>query len=148
MTVLRLFGRVLASSARFVVALGVLTMVWAHPASAQPYDESRGVIERQLEAFEQNAWEEAYSFAAPGIQRMFPTVDSFGKMVREGYPMVWKRESTEFLGAEAVDGKMVHRLRLVGADGRAYIAVYVMQQVGDEWLVAAVYIEQEQGLSA
>ncbi len=114
-------------------------------ATAEPVEDSRGTIERQLDAFQRDAWDEAYAFASPGVKRSFPTVESFSNMVRQGYPMVWRPQDVLFLDAEESDGRIVHRVRLVGPDGQAYIATYVLEPSETGWLIAAVFIEEEAG---
>ena len=98
-------------------------------ATAEPVDETRAVIAQQLDAFQRDAWDEAYAFAAPGVKRSFPTVDSFSQMVRQGYPMVWRPSDVEFLGATEERGLIWHRLRLIGPDGGRYIATYILRDV-------------------
>ncbi|TIX97077.1 MAG: DUF4864 domain-containing protein, partial [Mesorhizobium sp.] len=43
------------------------------------------VIDSQLKAFVANDGAKAYSFAAPNVKRVFPTVDMFMNMVTNGY---------------------------------------------------------------
>src|SRR5687768_15922595 len=43
------------------------------------------VIEAQLKAFQADDGARAYSYAAPGVKRIFPSVDAFMSMVESGY---------------------------------------------------------------
>ncbi|NVK60379.1 MAG: DUF4864 domain-containing protein, partial [Rhodobacteraceae bacterium] len=64
-------------------------LMLAAPAGAQEADAIQGVIRGQMDAFRTGDVDAAFEFASPGIQGLFGTADSFGQMVREGYPMVW-----------------------------------------------------------
>ena len=52
--------------------------------------EIRGVIQSQLDAFLADDVNTAFTFAAPNIKRMFGSAENFGRMVQNGYPMVWR----------------------------------------------------------
>ena len=62
------------------------------PARAQGAD-IEATIGRQLEAFRADAFDDAFTFASPMIQGLFRTPETFGEMVRNGYPMVWRPAS-------------------------------------------------------
>ncbi|MDF2232770.1 DUF4864 domain-containing protein [Albimonas sp. CAU 1670] len=88
----------------FALALGLAGGLAAPgpfaPAAAQEAGaaaEIRGVIERQLEAFLAGDVDAAWGYASPGIQGLFGSVENFGRMVREGYPMVWRPAEWRFL---------------------------------------------------
>lgn len=126
-----------------------LLLAVAGPAAADPAAESRAVIERQLDAFAADDFDEAYSYAAPSIQRIFPTPQVFEQMVRGGYAMVIAPPEVAFLGAEAIPGGTIaHRLRLVGQDGVAYIARYYLREVDGAWRITGVDIERAPDLAA
>jgi len=128
--------------------IGVLlfSAVLASPARAEEpsgAEAARAVIQSQLDAFRSESVETAYDFAAPNIQRMFPTPEVFGRMVRNGYPMVWDPAETDFLTAEPRGDTIVQRLRIVDQGGVPYIAEYIMRQVGGEWRIAGVQIKKD-----
>ena len=52
--------------------------------------EIEGVIGNQIEAFKADNFVEAFEFASPNIRGMFRTPENFGRMVTQGYPMVWR----------------------------------------------------------
>ena len=58
----------------------------------------REVISDQIAAFEADDFATAFGFASPAIREMFGTPDRFGRMVREGYPMVWRPGGVRFAG--------------------------------------------------
>src|SRR5690606_22264705 len=53
-------------------------------------------IEAQIRAFLAGENETAYSYAAPSIRRIFPTVEQFMAMVKNGYQPVWKPRDFAF----------------------------------------------------
>ena len=110
------------------------------PAGAEA---ARAVIQSQLDAFQSEAVGTAYEFAAPNIQRMFPTPEVFGRMVRNGYPMVWDPSETDFLEAVARGDSIVQRMRIVDQAGVQYIAEYVMREIDGEWRIAGVKIDKD-----
>lgn len=136
----RIFSMV---AALLFLSLGLAAQAHAEPA---PEDATRSVIQRQLDAFQRDAWDEAYGYAAPSIQRLFPSPETFSQMVTGGYPMVWRPSSVEFLdgdwlGGLASTGQYQHRLRLRDQAGAAYIATYTLRQVDGAWRISAVRIE-------
>ena len=100
------------------------------------------MIERQLEAFQVDDWSSAFGYASPGIQEKFGGPEVFGRMVREGYPMVWRPSVVEFLGAEPVDGGVIERLQIIDSAGQEYIAQYRMVLIDGLWRIAGVRIEK------
>lgn len=96
------------------------------------------VITAQLDAFNHDDGSRAYSFAAPGIKVMFPSVDNFMAMVREGYPPVYRSREAEFRDVVALDGGLARQqVLIVGADGTVVLALYTMERGADGiWLIA------------
>ncbi|MEM9726851.1 MAG: DUF4864 domain-containing protein [Pseudomonadota bacterium] len=111
--------------------------------------ESRAIIERQLDAFQRDAWAEAYSFAAPEIRQVFPSAEIFADMVRGAYPMVWRPSGVDFLEDSAA-GATEHRhlLRLIDADGEAHLALYELRLVNGAWRISGVRVMKEPAASA
>lgn len=131
----------------FALALGVAP-VCAIAEEPDGAEAARAVIQSQLDAFRAESAEDAYEFAAPNIRRIFPTPDVFGKMVRNGYPMVWNPADTEFLGAEPRGDNIIQRLRIVDQNGRPYIAEYMMIRVDGNWRIAGVEIVEDKSYGA
>jgi len=111
-------------------------------------EAARSVIQSQLDAFDERAVSDAYSFAAPNIQRLFPTPEVFGKMVQGGYPMIWDPSKVEFLDALSRGAMIVQRLRVVDQAGVPYIAEYAMLEVEGEWRIAGVEIVRDDSFGA
>ncbi|KNX41300.1 hypothetical protein ROTO_21640 [Roseovarius tolerans] len=100
----------------------------------------RAVISSQIEAFLAEDVDRAYSFASPFIQRKFGTPETFGTMVREGYPMVWRPSDVTFLDAEVIAGKLWQSVMVRGPAGKAWIVDYEMVELEDGWKINGVQV--------
>jgi len=90
------------------------------------------VIDSQLKAFLANDGATAYSFAAPNVKQVFPTVDTFMNMVTNGYAPVRKPQSYSFGKVEQTGpSSIVQQVLIVGPDGKDYEAVYTLEQQPD-----------------
>jgi hypothetical protein len=118
----------------------VLTACLAVPAAAQSQDAIRSVIERQLDAFQRDDGSEAFSYASPTIQRKFRTPETFMRMVRSGYPQVYRPQAVQFEGLTAQDdGRVVQEVFFVGPDGGGSLALYFMERQPDgSWKIDGV----------
>ncbi len=121
----------------------VMLVLFAAPAQAQSSvadaDQARiiGVIQGQLAAFQADAAGEAFSYATPGIQRMFGTPERFMAMVRSGYQPVYRPQEVEFRELRDTAEGPVQSVLVVGPDGVAVMALYIMQQQADgTWRIA------------
>ena len=93
---------------------------------------AQAAIDGQLQAFIANDGATAYSFAAPNVKQIFPTVDTFMNMVTNGYPPVRKPRTYSFGKVEETGtGSIVQQVLIVGPDGKDYEAVYTLQQQPD-----------------
>jgi hypothetical protein len=89
-------------------------------------------IEAQIRAFLAGEDETAYSFAAPNIKRIFPTVEQFMAMVRNGYQPVWKPQNFAFGDAmEMSPTAIIQKVLVTGPDGKNYEAVYTLELQDD-----------------
>ncbi len=131
-----------------VLAAMVACVVLAHPAAAkiaaQGTEESaaiRMVIERQLAAFQRDDGAEAFSYAAPAIQRRFQTPEIFMEMVRKGYAPVYRPQEIEFRDLRVRGNTIQQEVLFVGPDGEPVLALYSMQQQPDgRWRIAGVIL--------
>ncbi len=108
----------------------------------------RAVISSQIEAFLAEDVDRAYSFASPFIQRKFGTPETFGTMVREGYPMVWRPSDVTFLDAEVIAGKLWQSVMLRGPAGKAWIVDYEMIELEDGWKINGVQVREAPEVAA
>ena len=92
----------------------------------------QAAIDGQLKALIANDGAKAYSFAAPNVKQIFPTVDAFMNMVTNGYAPVRQPKSYSFGKVEQTGpGSIIQQVLIVGPDGKDYAAVYTLQQQPD-----------------
>ena len=108
-------------------------------------DEGRTVIEEvhhtissQIEAFKKNDLKEAYTFAAPNIQAQFPNPDTFGLMVRNGYPIIWKPKSFKFVKFKDLGNKCIQRVLFKSYGGSLETYDYILEKSNNLWKIAGV----------
>lgn len=106
----------------------------------------RSVIDRQIAAFRSDDGAAAYSFAAPSIQKMFPSVPRFMDMVRRGYAPVYRPRSYSFEDLRTENGATVQVVRLVGPAGAEWLAFYTLDKQADgSWKITGVYLQKAPG---
>ena len=98
------------------------------------------VIGAQIEAFQIDDFETAFTFASPMIKRMFENPERFGRMVRGGYPMVWRPAEVVFGGLREIDGRQIKTVFLTDQAGRRFEAAYEMIETADGWQINGVVI--------
>ena len=117
-----------------VTAALLLGLLIATPALSGDAEVSsaQSTIGRQLKAFQANDGATAYSYAAPNIKRMFPTVEAFMSLVTRGYAPVRTPRSYSFGKVEEMSPtSIVQQVILVGPDGKTYEAVYTLEMQSD-----------------
>lgn len=137
--------------AKVVLIMGVVLLVSATARAQSDADRAaiKQVISGQIQAFRQDDAAAAYAHAAPNIKAMFPTAETFMRMVRNGYGAVYRPQSFDFGPLDHSDGKWVQPVRLIGPDGAPKVALYVMQRQADgTWKIAGVYMLEGRGESA
>ncbi len=96
----------------------------------------RAVITAQLEAFRRDDALGAYAFAAPGIKALFPSPESFMRMVRAQYRPVYRSGFVEFRDSVGHGDEYVQQVYIVGEDGTAVIATYTLAEAPEAgWLI-------------
>ena len=119
---------------RALFALALFPMLMASFAFAGDAEikAAQSAIDGQLKAFIANDGATAYSFAAPNVKQIFPTVETFMNMVTNGYAPVRKPQSYSFGKVEQTGpGSIIQQVLIVGPDGKDYEAVYTLQQQED-----------------
>lgn len=114
----------------------VLASVFALLTAASParsgeaeIGAAQSVIDSQLRAFLSDDVAKAYSFAAPNIKRIFPTVDNFMAMVKQGYRPVHRPRRYSFgRSREISPGAIAQEVLIVGPAGKNWVAVYTLQK--------------------
>ena len=99
----------------------------------------QNVISAQIEAFQQDDVETAFSFASPKIQMLFGSPENFGKMVRNGYPMVWRPSDVTFLRQKTDSGVVFQEMRFFDDSGVGHAFIYEMVDVSGSWKVNGVH---------
>jgi hypothetical protein len=114
------------------LALG-LTQGAAHAADEAGREAARATVARQIEAFRTDDAATAYAQAAPAIQGMFPSPDTFLAMVRKGYAAVYRARTFR-----------VDRVEDVGTNGVA-LGATVQDEAGADWLALYTLEKQPDG---
>ena len=121
-------ARLIPSPILAVLALlCVSAIARAQEVSAADRTAIKGVITRQLEAFQRDDGPGAFSYAAPKIQKQFGTPEHFLDMVRQSYPSVYRPRSVEFTEVLVQDGQVIQQVELVGPGGETQLALYFME---------------------
>ena len=108
----------------------------------------RSVIEQQLQAFQQNDAEKAFSFASPGIRAQFKTAEQFIAMVESSYRPLYRPRSVMFEDIVRVEGKVAQQVVVMGPGGGLFNAVYLMQLQSDySWRIDGCFLTPIQGRS-
>jgi len=106
------------------------------PLTAGDTRAVREVIEAQLDAFQRDDAQRAFSYATANVRATFGTPENFMLMVRTSYPVVYRPKSVKFESPEVIDDEVVQPVRLTDADGRTWIALYPMQREPDgKWRI-------------
>ncbi|CCD95333.1 conserved hypothetical protein [Bradyrhizobium sp. ORS 375] len=106
--------------------------LWAMPALAGgDVSAAQSVIRAQEQALARDDGPAAYAQAAPEIQALFPSVEIFMEMVRQGYAPVYRHKSFEFGPSQVEDGNIAQRVHIVDANGEAWEALYTLQTQPD-----------------
>lgn len=133
------------------VLTAALLLALAAPApgrAEEPADSIRGVISAQIEAFLADDFARAFTFASPAIRGIFQTPENFGRMVRNGYPMVWRPSEVRMGPLATRNGRLVQSVILRDAAGALFIADYEMVEVDGAWRINGVWIRRAEDMGA
>jgi Domain of unknown function (DUF4864) len=115
----------------FFLLLAFLIGLAAPACAGDDVATAQAIIRSQVEALGRDDAATAYSYAAPGIQGMFPQADIFLTMVQQRYAPVYRHKSFEFGDSAVSDGKVAQRVHIVDADGVPWEALYTLEQEPD-----------------
>ncbi|WP_298859858.1 DUF4864 domain-containing protein [uncultured Sulfitobacter sp.] len=108
---------------------------------AQAQDaEIRGTISQQFEAFKADDFATAFTFASPSLQQFFQNPQNFGRMVTQGYPMVWRPATVGYLELREADGSFFQKVQITDENGRYHILEYRMIETAGGWRISGVQI--------
>jgi hypothetical protein len=135
---------------RLAVLSAVLALWLPLGLSAQQTTDPgiESTIRSQIDAFLQDDFPTAFTFASPTIRTMFGTPDNFGRMVREGYPMVWRPAEVRMLELREVGGALWQRVMVTDQSGRTHLLDYQMVPGPDGWQINAVQLLRDAGVGA
>lgn len=125
----------------------VFSVLCAFGAQAQDAD-IQGVISQQIEAFKADDFATAFTYASPNLQTYFRTPENFGKMVTQGYPMVWRPARVDFLELTETGGAYFQKVQITDQKGRFHVLEYRLQQDLAGWRIHGVRILEAPGLAA
>lgn len=130
--------RLLIALVGALAVLATLLPLRAQSVSDAEAAEFQRIITSQLDAFSADDGAAAYGFAAPNIQRLFPTPEVFMSMVQKGYAPVYRRQSYAFgrIGTE-MGGQPTQHVTIIDANGKVWTALYAMQRQPDgSWKIS------------
>lgn len=113
-------------------------MCMALPLKADPKSDVQSVISQQLENFKQDDFVSAFEFASKNIKSIFRTPENFGRMVRHGYPMVWRPKSVTFLSFEKLGEGYIQDIEVVDQDNVVHYLRYYLIDTGLGWRINGV----------
>lgn len=126
---------------RLRTALAGLLILLA-PMSVAQETAIRTIIQDQLEAFQANDLDRAFSHASPTIKGMFGNPTRFGQMVRNGYPMVWRPAGVMFGGLQDMGDGKVQTVFFTDQTGAVFEAAYEMIRTDAGWQINGVFIRK------
>ncbi|MBT8415572.1 MAG: DUF4864 domain-containing protein [Boseongicola sp.] len=99
-----------------------------------------GTIQSQIEAFQADDFDGAFTYASPNIQTLFRSPDNFGSMVKNGYPMVWRPDELRFLELREIAGNLWQKVLIRDGAGTVHILDYQMIQTPEGWRINGVQL--------
>jgi hypothetical protein len=115
----------------------------------QEWEKIRGVIEQQLQAFQRDDAETAFSYASPNIRKLFQTSANFIAMVKSEYQAVYRPRSVNFLKPALIESRALQPVQLLGPDNTAVVAIYTMEQQEDgTWKIDGCELTPSGGIYA
>ena len=131
-----------------LIALILLTPAQAADDAAR--SEARATVERQIEAFRKDDAATAYAQAAPSIQNMFTSPDTFIEMVKKGYAAVYRARSFSIDRVEesGEDG-IALGVKLQDENGIDWMALYSLEKQSDgDWRISGCRLVKAPGSAA
>jgi hypothetical protein len=124
---------------------------WAQPdyePTQADWNSIREVILAQIDAFRQDKDELAFSYAAPGIREQFKTAENFMRMVKTGYPAVYRPASVAFVDTAVEGGIPVQVVQFSDSAGAVWIGLYTMERQRDRsWKVSGCQLVSGKAIS-
>ena len=64
--------------------------------------------------------------------------DSFGAMVKNGYPIIWRQKNFKFTKFQDLGNKFIQRVLFQSYDGSLETYDYILEKYDDLWKIAGV----------
>ncbi|MBM7069347.1 DUF4864 domain-containing protein [Actibacterium sp. 188UL27-1] len=132
--------------------VGVILLGLTLASSAWANDAQRGavtgVIQSQIDAFMEDDFDRAFTFASPNIRGLFGTPDNFERMVKQGYPMVWRPADVSYGQTENGEGRVLQNVVIRDADGVVHVLEYEMIPASGSWQINGVRLVKAAELGA
>lgn len=103
------------------------------------------IINAQIDAFREGDFGTAFDFASDNLRAIFGSSENFGRMVRNGYPMVLDPAELRFLDRGERAGRDIQRVLILDQSGRSYLLEYEMIGSGEGLRIAGVRVLPETG---
>ena len=134
------------------IAFGLLIAVClslpvAAPVAAQDNPMEKTILD-QIEAFKADDFATAFTFASPSIKSIFMSPENFGRMVKQGYPMVHRPGAVRMLESREMGGRLWQKVMITDQAGRTHILDYQMVEGPEGWLINGVQLLPEPGVGA
>ncbi len=128
-----------------ILILSFLIQNGAYAITASDEEEIISVVSAQLQAFQDDDFEKAYSYASPTIKTIFPDYKKFRDMVVGQYQAVYRPSSINIGSVSTEGGIPFLEVYLVDPDGIFVTAIYSMQQQeNSSWLINGCFLSQAQ----
>ncbi|MEP1964683.1 DUF4864 domain-containing protein [Tateyamaria sp.] len=124
------------------LATAMTSAAWAQST------EVESTINSQIEAFQADNFTQAFEFASPAIQGIFGTPQNFGRMVTQGFPMVWRPAHVTYLELREINGALHQKVQITDADGRVHLLDYRMIETDTGWKINGVQLLESADLNA
>ena len=105
-------------------------------------DAIQNTILSQIEAFANDDRQAAWDHASEGIKQQSGSIESFYDMVKLSYAPVHRASSIEFMERIPHPGFQIQVVRLLGPEGKRWIAHYHMVKNGDDWKIGGVGLKE------
>ena len=117
-------------------------------SAADEQTDIQNTISNQLAAFASDDFTEAFTHASPGIKDIFGSVDNFSRMVKKGYPMVWRYNNFQFLKLEETPQGYFQIVRITDKKDELFLLKYFMKNISGIWKISGVTIIETSDFSA
>ena len=131
-----------------ITLLGISSLAKSEISYEKEFNETRFIIESQIQAFLDENAELAYSYAAPLIKMKFSNPLEFMYMVKSYYEPVYNPKQFQFIDAKYYEGAIYHQLQVISQQNKSFLATYSLIQDEGKWKISgcAVYPMQKQSI--